>query len=84
MPGVLMCVGCQRAPGLPGWGLLELVQRGRRAPSQVELFWGWRSLQSHAGVGICSCLMPLKAPLLPGAMVKGPTSFSPKDRATWG
>lgn len=42
----LMCVGCQRAPGLPGWGLLGLVQRGFRAPSQVGLFRGSRSSQS--------------------------------------
>lgn len=58
---VLMCVGCQRSPGLPGWGLLGLVQRGLRAPSQVELIWGRRSSQSHPGVGTCSCLMPFKA-----------------------
>jgi hypothetical protein len=28
MPTVLLCVGCQRTPGLPGWGLLRLAQKG--------------------------------------------------------
>lgn len=54
----LLCVGCQRAPGLPGWGLLGLVQRGLGAPSQVEfLVGGQGEAQSHPGVG--TCLMPL-------------------------